>query len=177
MAEIAIGRVGSEVVVPGEVCVRTGVPTRQRVTIRGATVPRWVHVLIVFSFFAWLIAQGNSQRHYRVEVPFLHHAWDRWNRIRRVAWALGVGGVVASFWASASGVPNGAALLALTAGGLVLGVGNALLHTVGFRQYDGLLVMTRVHPDAVAAIRVAMQVPSQPGPDRVFGPGSEEGSA
>ncbi|MBM7519735.1 hypothetical protein [Nocardioides nitrophenolicus] len=161
MAQVSVGRVGGDVVVPGDVCVKTGVPTRQRVTISGATVPSWVHALIVFSFLAWLIAQSNSQRRYRVEVAFQHAAWDRWNRLRRLAWALGTGGLVAAFWASTSGVPHGLAFLALTAGGFVLGLGNALVHTVGFRQQDDLLVMTRVHPDAVAAIRAA-RIASQP---------------
>lgn len=124
--------------------------------------PAWVHALVVLTFLGWVFAQAMSSRRYRVEVPFQHRAWDRWNRIRRLARVLGVGGVVVSFWASASGAPHGAAFLALTAGALVLGIGNGLVHTVGFRQQDDLLVTTRVHPDAIAAIMAAVKVPSQP---------------
>ncbi|TNM41218.1 hypothetical protein FHP29_09480 [Nocardioides albidus] len=99
---------------------------------------------------------------FRVEVSFQHRAWDRWSRLRRVAWALAIGGVAGVIWASASDVPHAGAFLCLTVGASVLGVGNALAHTVGFRQQGDLLVMTRVHPQAVAAIRRAMTAPPQP---------------
>ena len=162
MAEIAIGRVGSEVVVPGGVCVKTGVRTREFVVIRGSTRPAWVHVLLLFTVLGWMFASSMASRRYRVEVPFQHRAWDRWNRIRWVAWGVGTGSVVAAYGASAAGVPHSGAPLCLTLGALLLGVGNGLVHTVGFRQRHDLLVMTRVHPDAIAAIMAAVTVPSQP---------------
>jgi hypothetical protein len=167
-----IGRVGSEVVVPGGVCVRTGVPTRQFVIIRGSTVPRWVHVLLPLTFLGWIFASGMASRRYRVEVPFVHRQWDRWNRLRLAAWAIALSGVIMTCGAALADVPHAGSFLCLTAGGVVLGVGNGLANTVGFVQRGDLLLMTRVHPDAVAAIRAARSDAR-----RVSHPGAEAGSA
>ncbi|GAA3653949.1 hypothetical protein GCM10022237_12390 [Nocardioides ginsengisoli] len=54
----------------------------------------------------------------------------------------------------------------------MVGVGNNLRHTVGFVQRGDLLPLTRVHPDAVTAIRAA-----QTAAGRVSHPGVEAGSA
>jgi hypothetical protein len=172
MAAVVIGPVGGDVVVPGGVCVKTGARTPQYVIMRGSTTPGWVSFMILFTFIGWLWASSMASRRFRVEVAFLHEAYDRWNRIRRIAWIIGSLGVMLACWTSVADIPHAAAFLSLTAGGLVLGVGNALLNTVGFVQRGDLLMMTRVHPDAVAAIRAG-----QAEVRRVSHPGAEAGSA
>ncbi|XBB69692.1 hypothetical protein ABFU82_10395 [Nocardioides sp. WV_118_6] len=166
MAAVVIGHVGGEIAVPGEVCVKTGIRTREFVVLRGSTTPPWVNVLIVFTVIGWLWASSMAARRYRVEVPFLHRHWDRWRRIRRTAVLVALIGVILACWASVAGIPHSAAFLSLTVGGIALGIGNSLLNTVGLTQRGDLLLLTRVHPDAVVAIRAGLSTArrvSQPG--------------
>ncbi|WP_418063470.1 hypothetical protein [Pimelobacter simplex] len=172
MAAVVIGRVGTDVVVPGEVCVKTGVRTREFVVLRGSTTPPWVHVLLIVTIVGWLWASAMAARRYRVEVPFVHRHWDRWRSIRRAALLLGLVGVILACWASVAGVPHSAAFLGLTVGAVVLGVGNSLVNTVGVTQRGDLLLLTRVDPDAVVAIRAGMTAAR-----RVSHPDVEAGSA
>lgn len=172
MAAVVIGRVGAEIAVPGDVCVKTGIRTREYVVLRGSTTPPWVNVLIIVTIVGWLWASAMAARRYRVEVPFLHRHWDRWQRIRRIACVVGLLGVILACWASVAGVPHSAAFLGVTAGGVALGVGNSLVNTVGVTQRGDLLLLTRVHPDAVAAIRAGMTAAR-----RVSHPNVETGSA
>lgn len=86
--------------------------------------------------------------------------------------AIGLLGLIAACWASVAGIPRSVAFLSLTVGGVVLGVGNSLLNTVGVHQRGDLLLLTRAHPDAVAAIRAGLR-PAH----RVSHPDVEAGSA
>jgi hypothetical protein len=161
MARVVLGRIGSEVVVASDRCVKSGVPTSQRIVVRGRTTPGWVHVLLVFTIIGWLFASGMASRRYRVEVPFRHELYDRWRRINRAAWLLGLLGAGLTLWATVAGGDRAGMFLAIAVGGLALGLGNALLHNVGVRQQDASeLVLTRVHPDAAAAIIAAHSVRS-----------------
>ena len=157
MAQIAIGRVGSDVVLASDVCVKTGLPTSERVTIRGATVPSWIHALLVFTFLGWVFANAAASRRYRISVPFRHDAYNRWRRVRSLAWILGGAGIVLTVGSLRAGVSDGGAFLCLSAGALVLGVANGLLGTIGVRQHGDRLVVTRVHRDAAVAIEETRQ--------------------
>lgn len=159
MARVAIGRVGTTVDVATGVCVKTGRPTTQQVTIRGATTPGWVDFLVIFSFLSWLVATSGSSRRYRVDVPFLHEVHDRWRRRNRLAWLVGGGGFVLAVISVVSGKELAGLFLGMAAAGLALGVANALIDNVGVRQNRaGELVLTRVHQaaaDAIADAKVA----------------------
>jgi hypothetical protein len=85
-------------------------------------------------------------------VPFLYQRHALWRRGFLAAWLMSTAGVIGACWAALAGVDHAEAILLLTLAGVVFGVGNGLLTTVGFRQQGGVLVMTRVHPAAAAAI-------------------------
>lgn len=155
MASVVIGRTGDDVVVPGGVCVKSGQPTRQFVIMRGSTTPAWVHVLLVFTIIGWIFASSMASTRFRAEVPFLHRRYELYRRGFLVAFGLAVFGVVAAILGAVLGADHAEAWLLVTLTGVLFGVGNGLLTTVGFHERDGLIVMTRVHPAAVAAIRAA----------------------
>ena len=164
MARVVVGQVGTEVVVRSDRCVKSGVATSQRVIIRGSTTPAWVNVLLIFTVIGWLFATGMASRRYRVELPFRHDLYDRWRRVRRVAWLLGVLGGVLTLWAMNADVDRAAMFLAISVAGLTLGVTNALVHNVGVSQVgDNGLVLTRVHPVAAAAIAEGASIRSRLG--------------
>ena len=153
MASVVIGRVGTTVTVDTGVCVKTGRPTTQQVTISGATTPGWVDWLVIFSFLSWLFATGGTSRCYRIDVPFLHEVHDRWRRRNRLAWLVGAGGFVQAVVSVVSGKELAGLFLGMSAAGLTLGVANALIDNVGVRQNRaGELVLTRVHQSAVDVI-------------------------
>lgn len=165
MADVTLRRSGGIVDVGVEVRVKTGRATRQRVTMRGHTMPAWVNVLMVFSFISFLIAGSNTSRRYRVTLPFSRAAYGRWRMNRRCAWfaaVAGVGALVAALTIGQAyaGLLIGAAV-ALLLGAASLGAVNAALNTVGIRlTRDGDLVLTGVHPAFVEALRSAESRPS-----------------
>lgn len=156
MARVVIGRVGEDVVLGADVCVTSGVLTNQRIIMRGSTTPGWVHLLLIFTIIGWIFAQSMASTRFRAEVPFLHARHDLWRRGYRVAWALGLAGVGGAIAGSFAGIEYAGMCLWATLAAVLFGIGNGLLTTVGFTQgHGGELVMTRVHPDAAAAIRRA----------------------
>jgi hypothetical protein len=165
MATVVVGRVGTDVVVPSDVCVKSGVPTTDRVIIRGSTAPRWVMVLLVFTIVGWLFATAMTSRRYRVEVPFEHSLYDGWRQLRNFVVAVGSVGVIAAVVASLNGLGHPWVPLLLTVGAVALGTANTLRHHVGVQQRGPeTLVLTRVHPAAAEAIvrGRALSSPSAP---------------
>lgn len=153
MASVVLGRVGSAVVVSSDLCVKSGIPTRQRVILRGSTTPAWVHVLLIFTIVGWIFASSMASRRFRAEVPFLHQRHELYRRGFLVASGLSVFGVVAAILTAVLDGGSPAAWLLLTLAGMLFGFLNGLLTMVGFHERDGLLVMTHVHPAAAAAIQ------------------------
>jgi hypothetical protein len=153
MASVVLGRVGSDVVVPTDLCVKSGIATDQRVILRGSTTPGWVHVLLLFTIIGWLFASSMASHRFRAEVPFLHHRHELYRRGYLIASGLSVFGVVASVLAAVVGWSYPASYLLFTVAGLVFGGLNSWLTMVGFHEREGFLLMTRVHPAAAAAIR------------------------
>jgi hypothetical protein len=164
MPDVILGRAGSTVLVDLDVCVKSGVATRQRVTLRGQTTPAWVSVLLLFTVIGYLFAGAMTSRRYRVTLPFAHAVHDRWRRNRRLGWAFGLAGVGALLVAATIGddyvglcVGVG---LAFIAGGLAIGTTNALTNNVGIHMTrDNELVLTRAHPAFVRAAHGASVEP------------------
>lgn len=153
MATVVVGHVGTDVVVPSDVCVKSGVPTTHRVTLRGSTTPDWVIVLLVFTIIGWLFASVMSSRKYRVDVPFQPYLDKQWRQLRDLAVVVGSIGVIAAVVASLSGLDHAWVPLLLTVVAIVLGNVNSYRHLVGVQQRGPeTLVLTRVHPAAAEAI-------------------------
>ncbi|MCL2613761.1 MAG: hypothetical protein FWD95_11095 [Nocardioidaceae bacterium] len=153
MAIVAVGPVGADVVVPTDVCVKSGVPTRDRVTIRGSTTPGWVWVLLLLTIVGWIFVSIMTSRRYRIEVPFRHDLNDRWRRTYRIATGLVVAGFGATIAAIIARLDHALVPLLLVVAGLLIGTVNGLVRNVGVRQIgDERLALTRVHPAAAAAI-------------------------
>jgi len=164
MAETVLGRAGTTVVVDLDVCVKTGLHTRQRVTMRGHTTPTWVTVLLLVSVIGYLIAGIMASRRYRVTLPFTRALHDRWLANRRWAWLLGLAGGGAALGAATVGGRYAGVLLglaiALASGGAIIGTINAMKNNVGFRMsrhHD--LIVTRVHPEFARAVASAASEP------------------
>lgn len=165
MADVIIGRAGTAVLVDLDVCVKTGRTTTQRVTLRGHTTPPWVMFVLLFSIIGFLIAGTMASRRYRVTVPFMPDLHARWRANRNLAWVAGIAGSVAIVAASTIGSQYAGVLVgvavALIGGSAVLGTSNSTINNVGVRMSrDHDLVLTRVHPAFVAAVRTASVEPA-----------------
>ena len=153
MASAILGKTGNAVSAASHVCVKTGRPTHERVTLRGSTTPGWVNLLLIFSVFGWIFAMGMTERRFVVTVPFTHAVHDRWQRLNWLAWGLGVGGIALTFWAAFTSADRVLLPLAVTLGAFVLGLANSWINNVGVRQgHDDALLLVRVHPAAASAI-------------------------
>ncbi|MFB9315780.1 hypothetical protein [Nocardioides plantarum] len=164
MSTVKLGRTGSTVVVDLEVCVKTGLPTRETVTINGSTTPPWVSFLLLITVLGYLFASAMASQKFRVTLPFTHAVYDRWKQGRRRAWLLGIVGLmglvlalVASDGDAGAGV--GASVVVIVVA-LVVGMSNGRRHGVGIvaTRHDDLVV-TRVHPSFAAAVRESVAEP------------------
>lgn len=166
MARVNLGfpDVSRGVRVGGGRCVKTGQPTDQHVTISGSTIPPWVHVLLVFTFFGWILAMVLSSRRYRVVVPMRSEVHRRWRRWRAVSAGLVVLGLAAT---TLTYVQDRASLVPLLASviSVLLGTANAMIYTIGVRRgASETIELTRVHPSAVRAILDARRAEVQGAP-------------
>lgn len=156
---VVVGRAGADLVVASDLCVKSGRRTTDRVILRGSTTPAWVNMLLIFTIVGWLFATGMSARRYRLAVPVSHEIHGRWRRLNRTSWLVGVGGAGGTIWATSAGASHSWMLLGVSVVGLAIGLANGCVHNVGLRlNRDDELVLTRVHPTAVAAIRRARSV-------------------
>lgn len=169
MADVVLGRAGDPVLIDLDVCAKSGRPTRDRVELRGSTMPAWVTLLLFFTIIGFLLAGAMTSRSYRVTLPIEHAIHDRWRRNRRRAWVAGLVGFGLLVWAAASSEAGAAGPgvvvgLVLIAAALVGGVVNDRSNNVGFgltRNDD--LVLTRAHDDFARAVARAT-VEAVPGP-------------
>jgi hypothetical protein len=130
-----------------QVCVKTGVPTADVLTIRGSAAPGWSWLMIVFGFLPWLVANLATSRRYTIEVPMQAVVWKRHRAARRAALYLFVTGVAFAVIATTQGWQNSAILLIPAFVGLALHAGNEWVNTIGVHlSRDGGLLLTRVHP-------------------------------
>jgi hypothetical protein len=161
MAEVVLGRAGTEVLVDLDVCAKTGRRTRDRVTLRGTTTPGWVLVLLLFTVVGFLLARAMTSRRYSVTLPFVHDVHDRWKRNRQLAWALGLVGLcLVVVTAIAQAGPWGAIGLALVVVALIGGSVNGVRNGLGFSSdRDGDLVLSWVHPRFAEAVGSASAEP------------------
>jgi hypothetical protein len=156
---VVVGRASAELVVASDLCVKSGRRTTDRVIVRGSTTPGWVNMLLIFTIIGWLFATGMSARRYRLAVPFSHKIHGRWRWLNRTSWLVGVGGAGGTIWAVSAGVSHAWMLLGVSVVGFAAGIANGTFNNVGVRiNRDDELVLTRVHPAAVAAIRRAGSV-------------------
>ena len=158
MSNVRLGRTGSTVVVDLDVCVKSGLPTRGTVTLRGSTTPPWVTLLLLITVVGYLFANVMASQKFRVTLPFTHAVYDRWQKGRRLAWALGLAGVAGLALALITssryvGVWSGMAIVVITVA-LIGGVVNGRRNGVGIvaTRHDDLVV-TQVHPAFAAAVR------------------------
>lgn len=135
------------------VCVKTGTPTADLLTIRGSAAPGWSWVMIVFGFLPWLVANLATSKRYAIEVPMHGAVWRRHRRVRRAALALFVAGVVLAIVATTQGRANSAILLFPAFVALAVYAGNEWFNAIGVRlSADGGLLLTRVHPGFARAL-------------------------
>jgi hypothetical protein len=150
---VPISESTSRVVALPRVCVKTGTPTGDVLTIRGSAAPAWSWFMIVFGFLPWLVASMASSKRYAIEVPMMASVWRRHRSVRRAAFLLFVAGIVLAIVATAQGRQNSAILLLPAFAGLALYAGNEWFNTVGVQlAKDGTLLLTRVHPDFERAL-------------------------
>ena len=129
------------------VCVKTGTPTADVLTIRGSAAPGWSWFMIVFGFLPWLVANLATSKRYVIEVPMRAVVWKRHRALRRAALYLFVTGVAFAIIATTQGWQNSAILLIPAFAGLALYAGNEWSNTIGvYLTRDGGLLLTRVHP-------------------------------
>lgn len=132
------------IVVPSDVCVKSGVRTGYRVTLRGSTTPSWVMFLLLFTVIGWLIAVRMTSSRYQVVVPFRQDLYERWFKINFFAWLLGIAGVVIAVAAGLAGFERAAIFLSLTGVALVGGLVNSWKNTVAVVLSGEELLLTRV---------------------------------
>ncbi|NYG08214.1 hypothetical protein BJ986_002701 [Phycicoccus badiiscoriae] len=148
MPTVQISESTMRVVPLPQVCVKTGTPTADVLTITGSAAPLWTGVLIVFGFLPWLVASLASSKRYAIEVPMHAAVWRRHRSLRRAALILVVAGITLVLVASIQGRDNAWLLLLPTFIGVALYVGNESMNTVGVHlSGDGGLLLTRVHPE------------------------------
>lgn len=137
-------------------CVKSGVPTSERLVIRGSMLPDWTWLIAPFAFFIWIFVMLMTSRNYVVEVPFRHSIHRRWKRIRRVAWLLAVLGGSLFVWALQADLERPWLMLGLIALGMGVGVVNAWVNNVGVRLVDqDQVALTRTHIEFAADVRMA----------------------
>ncbi|WP_457256577.1 hypothetical protein [Pedococcus sp. P5_B7] len=135
------------------VCVKTGIPTADVLTIKGSAAPGWSWVMIVFGFLPWLFASLASSKSYEIQVPMQAAVWRRHRRVRRAAFVLFVVGVTLAIIATTQGRQNSAFLLFPAFVGLAVYAGNEWFNTIGVHlSRDGGLLLTRVHPEFERAL-------------------------
>jgi hypothetical protein len=129
------------------ICVKTGQPTDETLTIRGAAAPSWTYVLILFGFLPWLIVRAFASRRYEVTVPLTREVWQRYREWKRAGW-IGVGaGILLGLVAVALGRDRAFLLLGITVLGALLLFWNEWVNSIGVGlSRDGGLYLTRVHP-------------------------------
>jgi hypothetical protein len=164
MSKVKIGRAGSTVVVDLDVCVKTGLPTRGTVTLRGSTTPPWVGFLLLVTVIGYLFANVVASKKFQVTLPYTHVVYDRWQKGRQLAYVLGLAGVaglVLAVVTSSRSVGLWAAMpVVVIAAALVIGIVNGRRNGVGIAatRHDDL-ILTRVHPAFAAAVRESMVEP------------------
>ena len=130
-----------------KVCVKTGIPTADELTLRGSAAPSWSWFMIVFGFLPWLVASMASSQSYAITVPMQAAVWRRHRSVRRAAVVLFVVGVALALVATAQGRDNSAFLLLPAFLGAAVYAGNEWFNTIGVQlSGDGGLLLTRVHP-------------------------------
>ncbi|QGN58511.1 hypothetical protein [Nostocoides sp. HKS02] len=130
-----------------QICVKTGVPTADTLTIRGRATPVWAWAMIVFGFLPWLVAQAGSSHRYAITVPLQRAVFQRYRQWRRASWVLAALGITLMLGAAAVDGERALLLLAVTLVGLAWGLVNEWVNSVGIRlTREGALLMTRVHP-------------------------------
>lgn len=150
------------------VCVKTGTPTADALTIRGSAAPGWSWAMLVFGFLPWLVANLATSKPYAIEVPMRAVVWRRHRRVRRAALYLIGTGVALTVAAMFLGSSNPALLLFPTLIGLAFYAGNEWFNTIGVHlSQDGGLLLTRVHPGFVRALLGSR--PESPTGDHVRG--------
>ena len=147
MPSVQVSETTCHVVPLPRVCVKTGTPTADVLTIRGSAPPAWSWVMIVFGFLPWLVANLSTSKHYSIEVPMHSAVWRRHRRVRRAAFVLFVAGVTLTIVATTNGRQNSAILLVPAFVAVAVHAGNEWFNTIGVRlAKDGGLLLTRVHP-------------------------------
>jgi hypothetical protein len=152
VSSVVVGRPGKQLVARSDICVKSGVPTVDRVVLRGSTTPGWVVVLLFLTVIGWVIALVMTSRRYEVDVPFRHDLYVRWLRTHVLSWLIGLGGVAGAVTAGQLGFGEAWILLGVTLVGILLGIGNSWATTAGVVQRGDDLVLTRVHPAFVRSL-------------------------
>ncbi len=142
-------------VTPG-VCAVTGVPTPDRIRLKGQATAAWVGWLLLFGAFTWLFASVASGRRFGLTVSLDRSVSRRYRRWRRWAVVLVIGGLALMVGVGTVSGTGALVCALLPAAGILLGVVNLARHTVGVTLADdGAVVLTRVHPRFRDAVRDA----------------------
>ena len=135
------------------VCVKTGTPTADVLTIKGSAAPSWSWFMIIFGFLPWLVASLARSKRYTIRVPMRAAVWRRHRTIRRAAFIAFVAGLVLAIVATVQGRDNSAILLFPSFVAMAVYAGNEWFNTIGVQlTRDGGLLLTRVHPDFQRAL-------------------------
>lgn len=153
MPSVQVSETHSRLVPLPQVCVKTGTPTVDVLTIKGTAAPGWSWFMIVFGFLPWLFASVASSKPYEIRVPMQSAVWGRHRTIRRYALLLFATGLVLAVVATVQGRDNSAILLFPSFLALVGYAVNEWVNTVGVHlTKDGGLRLSRVHPRFAQAV-------------------------
>ncbi|GIL34567.1 hypothetical protein PDTK01_06430 [Phycicoccus sp. DTK01] len=134
--------------------MKSGVPTEDSVRLAGSAAPGWTGAMILFGILPWLFASTMSGRRYEVELPWRRDLVLRYRGWRRAGWVLVAAGPVMALVGASAGVERAGFLVWLSVLGLATVVVTEWRHSVGVRlSPEGVLVVTRVHPDFARACR------------------------
>lgn len=123
----------------------------------GSTTPGWVILLLLLTVIGWLIALTMTSRRYEIDIPFRHDLHERWRRLNRRVWLLGISGVAIALGSGLAGFDRAPLFLALSAVALVLWLVNHWANAPGVVLSRDQLLLTRVHPALAASLARRME--------------------
>ncbi|WP_157577532.1 hypothetical protein [Phycicoccus jejuensis] len=134
--------------------MKSGVPTEDSVRLAGSAAPGWTGAMVLFGTLPWLFATSMSGRRYEVELPWRRELTQRYRGRRRAGWVLVASGPVMALVGASAGVGWAGFLMWLSVLGVAAVVVTEWRLSVGVRlSPEGVLVVTRVHPDFARACR------------------------
>jgi hypothetical protein len=136
------------------VCAKTGVPCDGLVKDTLRVVPRCVSALAILLIVPYYLARPYASRKIEVKLPIAPDRIELIRRMVRIAWValvLAAAGLTASLFGA--GAAGGAALVVgLAAYVVIIYTGDRMWVGARPSRWEGVVILTRVHPAFAAAL-------------------------